>query len=162
MDDDWQQRVAAVWAAADDLGEQGTVEAIDALVAERPADDPVALFEAGGARDFAGREAEAEPFYRAALVGGLGEPERGQAVIQLASTLRNLDRPEEALTLLRDFLDEHPGHPLADAAHAFAALALFDDGLPADALREALGALAPHLPQYGRAVGAYAATIEDR
>lgn len=159
--DDWRQRVDAVWAAADDLGEERTTEAIEALVAERAADDPLALFEAAGVRDFAGREAEAEPLYRAALANGLSEPERGQAIVQLASTLRNLDRPDEALALLRDFLLAEPGHPLADAARAFAALSLFDDGLPADALREALTALAPHLPRYGRAVEAYAAALDD-
>lgn len=159
--DDWRQRVDAVWAAAGELGEERTTEAIDALVAERAADDPVSLFEAAGARDFASREAEAEPLYRAALAGGLAEPERGQAIIQLASTLRNLDRPDESLALLRDFLLAEPEHPLADAARAFAALALFDDGLPADALREALGALAPHLPRYRRSVEAYAAALDD-
>ncbi|MEN2741880.1 tetratricopeptide repeat protein [Microbacterium sp. X-17] len=159
--DDWRQRVDAVWATTDELGEDGTVAAIDALVAERPSGDPVALFEAGGARDFAGREAEAEPFYRAALANGLVEPERGQAIVQLASTLRNLGRPGEALALLRDLLEAEPEHPLADAAHAFAALALFDDGLPADALRESLRALVRHLPQYGRAVEAYAAALDD-
>ncbi|MEY9953759.1 tetratricopeptide repeat protein [Leifsonia sp. EB34] len=159
--DDWRQRVDAVWATAHEVGEQATVAAIDALVAERPADDPVALFEAAGARDFAGREAEAEPLYRAALANGLAEPERGQAIVQLASTLRNLGRPGDALALLRDFLAAEPDHPLADAARAFAALALFDDGLPADALRQALRALVPHLPQYGRAVEAYAAALDD-
>ncbi|WP_158863877.1 tetratricopeptide repeat protein [Leifsonia sp. AG29] len=159
--DDWRARVDAVWADADREGETATLEAIDALVAERPAHDPVALFEAAGARDFAGREAEAEPLYREALSSGLAEPERGQAIIQLASTLRNLDRPSEALELLRDFLHDQPAHELADAARAFAALALFDDGLPAEALREALDALAAHLPRYGRAVAAYAATLED-
>lgn len=159
--DDWRQRVDAVWAAADQAGEAATVEAIEALVAERAAADPVALFEAAGARDFAGREAEAEPLYRSALANGLAEPERGQAIIQLASTLRNLDRPGESLALLRDFLLAEPEHPLADAARAFAALALFDDGLHADALRQALDALAPHLPRYQRSVEAYAAALDD-
>ena len=159
--DDWRGRIDAVWARADQAGEEATLEAIDALVAERPADDAIALFEAAGARDFAGREAEAEPLYREALARGLAEPDRAQAIIQLASTLRNLDRPSEALALLRDFLHDEPGHELAGAARAFAALALFDDGLPAEALREALDALAPHLPRYGRAVSAYAATLED-
>ncbi|MGN6760996.1 MAG: tetratricopeptide repeat protein [Leifsonia sp.] len=159
--DDWRQRVDAVWAAADDSNEAATLAAIDALVGERPANDPEALFEAAGARDFAGREADAEPFYRAALAHGLAEPYRGQAIVQLASTLRNLERPAEALSLLRDFLADEPAHPLADAARAFAALALFDDGMPADALREALAALTPHLPRYGRAVTAYAAALDD-
>lgn len=159
--DDWRQRVDAVWAEAEELGEQGTVDAIDSLVAERAPDDPGALFESAGARDFAGREAEAEPLYRAGLAQGLAEPERGQAIVQLASTLRNLDRADESLALLRDFLLAEPGHPLADAAKAFAALALFDGGLHADALREALDALAPHLPRYRRAVEAYAAALDD-
>jgi tetratricopeptide (TPR) repeat protein len=159
--DDWRQRVDAVWTVADDTTEDATLAAIDALVGERSANDPEALFEAAGARDFAGREADAEPFYRAALAHGIAEPYRGQAIVQLASTLRNLDRPAEALSLLRDFLADEPAHPLADAARAFAALALFDDGMPADALREALGALAPHLPRYGRAVTAYAAALDD-
>ena len=161
MSDDWRQRVDAVWAAADDTNEDETLAAIDALVAERPAADPEALFEAASARDFAGREADAEPFYRAALAHGLAEPYRGEAIVQLASTLRNLDRPAEALSLLRDFLAAEPEHPLADAARAFAALSLFDDGMRADALREALGALAPHLPRYARAVTAYAAALDD-
>lgn len=160
-DGDWRRRVDAVWAAADDAGEEATLAAIDALVAEQPANDPEALFEAAGARDFAGRELDAEPFYRAALAHGLIEPYRGQAIVQLASTLRNLDRPAESLSLLRDFLAAEPEHPLADAARAFAALALFDDGMRADALREALAALAPHLPRYGRAVTAYAAALDD-
>lgn len=160
--DDWQHRVDAVWAAAAERGEEATLAAIDALTAERPAGDPAALFESASARDFANREAEAEPLYRAALAAGLAEPARGQAVIQLASTLRVLGRPAEALELLRDLLQETPVHELRDAAHAFAALALFDEGLSAEALREALGALAPHLPRYGRAVTAYAAELEDR
>ena len=160
-DDSWRQRVDAVWATADDAGEEATLAAIDALVAERPANDAEALFEAASGRDFAGRELDAEPFYRAALAHGLPEPYRGQAIVQLASTLRNLDRPAEALSLLRDFLSAEPEHPLADSARAFAALALFDDGMRADALREALAALVPHLPRYGRAVTAYAAALED-
>lgn len=159
--DDWRQRVDAVWADADDTREQVTLDAIDALVAERPANDPEALFEAASARDFAGREADAEPFYRAALAHGLTEPYRGQAIVQLASSLRNLDRPAEAISLLRDFLGAEPEHPLADAARAFVALCLFDDGMRADALREALSALAPHLPQYGRTITAYAAALDD-
>ncbi|MGO4535480.1 tetratricopeptide repeat protein [Leifsonia sp. 2MCAF36] len=161
MTDDWRQRVDAVWATADDAGEEATLAAIDELVAKRPANDAEALFEAASARDFAGREADAEPFYRAALAHGLGEPFRGQAIVQLASTLRNLDRAAESLSLLRDFLAAEPEHPLADDARAFAALALFDDGMHADALREAIGALAPHLTRYGRAVTAYAAALDD-
>jgi tetratricopeptide (TPR) repeat protein len=154
--DDWATRVAAVWTDAGGRPEADVEAAIEALVAERASDDAVAAFELAGVRDYVGREAEAEPLYRRALELGLEEPQRGQAVIQLASTVRNLGRPDEALTLLRDEFAGHPEHPLADAATAFGALALADAGAEREALVAALRALAPHLPAYGRAVSAYA------
>ena len=151
--------VDAVWAQRTTLRGGRVIAAIDALAAERPANDAAPLFETAGARDFAGREAEAEPLYRAALAHGL--PSRPGAGRRPARQHPPQPRPaDEALGLLRDFLAAQPEHPLADAARAFAALALFDDGMRADALREALGALAPHLPRYGRAVTAYAAALE--
>ena len=66
MRDDWQSRVDAVWAD-ESLDDHAVMAAIDALAAERDADDPVALFERAGARDSAGEEAEAEVLYRRAL-----------------------------------------------------------------------------------------------
>jgi len=154
--DDWQHRVDAVWADAGRRDEDAVVAAIDALVAERPATDAIALFEAAGARDFAGREAEAEPLYREALRAGLPEPQRAQAVIQLASTLRNLGRAAESVALLREEIGAHPEHRLSGAARAFLALALHDTGDSTEALREALHVAASTLPQYGRAVASYA------
>jgi len=154
--DDWQHRVDAVWADAGGRDEDAVVAAIDALVAERPATDAIALFEAAGARDFAGREAEAEPLYREALRAGLPEPQRAQAVIQLASTLRNLGRAAESVALLREEIGAHPEHRLSGAARTFLALALHDTGDSTEALREALHVAASTLPQYGRAVASYA------
>jgi tetratricopeptide (TPR) repeat protein len=154
--DDWRERVAAVWADAANRSDDEVTAAIEALVAERAEDDAVALFELAGAHDYAGREADAEPLYRRALELGLDEPELGQAVIQLASTVRNLGRPEEALALLRAGFEDVPRHPLADAATAFAALALADLGREREALVATLRALTPHLSAYRRAVDAYA------
>ena len=159
--DDWQTRVDAVWADADRLGEDGVVAAIDALAAERPGGDALALFERAGARDSAGLEDEAEPLYRAALAAGLPEPQHGQAVIQLASTVRNLGHPEESLALLRAEFAQQPDHPYADAATAFAALALASMGETTAALSASLGALAKHLPAYRRSVENYAADLLD-
>ena len=51
---DWQERVDAVWAAADDLGDAEVIRRIDALAGERPAGDPIALFERAGARESLG------------------------------------------------------------------------------------------------------------
>jgi tetratricopeptide (TPR) repeat protein len=161
MTDEWRARVAAVWADADRLGDDQVVARIDELAAERDEGDALALFETAGARDSAGREAEAEPLYLAALEAGLPEPERSQAVIQLASTIRNLGRPEESLELLRAEFADKPDHELADAATAFAALALHELGQTTEALSATLTALAPHLPAYRRSVTAYAAALLD-
>ena len=73
LDADWESRVSAVWAQASTMADEDVVAAIDALVAERPADDAAALFEAASARDYADREAEAEALYRRAIDAGLDE-----------------------------------------------------------------------------------------
>lgn len=159
---DWQQRIAAVWAEADDLDDAELVRRIDAIAAEHP-DDALALFEQGGARDSTGDEAGAESFYRRALDAGLPADERAQCVIQLASTVRNLGRAEESLELLRDeFSGAASDDTYADAAVAFAALALVDLGRPVEAVSALLHALTPHLPRYHRSVPAYADDLLDR
>jgi hypothetical protein len=149
---DWQQRVDAVWARADELGDRGVVDAIDALAGHAP-DPGLAAFHRAGARDSAGLETEAEPLYREALARGLPEAERAQATIQLASTVRNLGRAEESLELLAAIPADHE---YAGAAAAFRALALVSLGRPEPAVRELLLALAPTLPRYQRSVRAYA------
>jgi tetratricopeptide (TPR) repeat protein len=161
MTDDWQKRIDAVWATAGDTAELDVLAAIDALVAERPADDPDALFEAAGARDFADLESEAEPLYRRALENGLEEPSRGRAIIQLASTLRNLGEYDEAIALLDAEFGDQPEHPLADVAGAFVALCLASNGEDARATVVALDLLSRHLPEYQNAVRRYAAELLD-
>lgn len=154
MPTDWQSEVDAVWAAADELGDAEVIRRIDALAAVLPEGDPRGPFEAGGARDSAGLEAEAEAYYRRALALGLSGRARVEALIQLASTVRVLGRPDEALALL-DAIGADAGD-LADAVTGFRALALVDAGDPRRAASEALEALAAHLPQYRRSLAAYA------
>lgn len=158
--DDWQERVDAVWDDAT-LTEGQVVERIDALASERPEDDPVALFERAGARDSAGLEAEAEVLYRRALDGGLDDERRTRATIQLASTIRNLGKIDEARELLRAEYEREPHGPLHDAAAAFYALALVSAGEAERAASIALETLAPHLPRYTRSVTRYAREIAD-
>jgi hypothetical protein len=160
MTDDWDDRLAAVWAD-ETLDDLARVRVIDAIAAERPESDARALFERAGARDSAGLEAEAEPLYRAALEGGLDEDVRAQAVIQLASTIRNLGKLDEALDLLRAEYERDPDAPLHDAVAAFYALALVSSGNAVRAASVALSALAPHLPRYTRSVAAYASELVD-
>ncbi|WP_127474773.1 tetratricopeptide repeat protein [Microbacterium sulfonylureivorans] len=160
MTDDWSTRLAAAWAddALDDLQR---VAAIDVLAAELPEGDARALFERAGARDSAGMEGEAEPLYRAALAAGLDDELRPQAVIQLASTIRNLGALDESLALLRAEYERDPRSPLHDAAAAFYALALVSSGDAVRAASIALTALAPHLPLYTRSVTGYARELVD-
>ena len=155
MTSDWQTRVDKVWADAEILGDQGVMDAMDALAADAP-DPALALFERGGSRDSGGRPEEAEPLYRDALALGLPDDERAQCTIQLASSIRNLGRPEESLALLHTEFDGKPDHPYAAAAAAFMSLTLASLGRPAEGLSVVLHALAPTLPRYQRSVHAYA------
>ena len=67
-----------------------------------------ALYERGSALDSTGHPDEAIVLYRAALDAGLGEDRRRQAVIQLASSLRNLGQAPEAVALLTVERDDWP------------------------------------------------------
>jgi hypothetical protein len=154
---DWRRRVDAVWAQAETLGDDEVIRRIDAIADERPADDPVALFERAGARDSAGLEAQAELLYRSAIGNGLAGSEHVQAHIQLASTIRNLGRPLEAIALL-EAIEPEAGE-FRDAVAAFRALALVDAGDARHAASVALAALAPHLARYRVSVAAYAAEL---
>ena len=161
MTDSWESRVAAVWAAAEGSSNEGVLAGIDALVAERGPDDAAALFESASVRDYLGREADAEPLYRAAIAAGLDALRHPQAVIQLASTLRNLGRPAEAVDLLNDLLADHAADEWTAPAAAFLALALASDGRERDAASVALYALADTLPSYSGAVRRYALELRE-
>ncbi|MBH0129326.1 tetratricopeptide repeat protein [Salinibacterium sp. NK8237] len=159
MQQTWRDRIADIWAHAATMAEGDVVAAIDELVAERAADDAEALFEAAGARDYAGRETEAEPLYRSALNNGLDAALRPRAVIQLASTLRNLNRVDESIALLEQQLHEHPDDEWTGPTAAFLALALTTRGDPTLGASVALMALANYLPIYQRSVRGYAAEL---
>ncbi|MBH0023831.1 tetratricopeptide repeat protein [Salinibacterium sp. SWN248] len=159
MQQTWRDRIADIWAHAATMAEGDVVAAIDELVAERAPDDAEALFEAAGARDYAGRETEAEPLYRSALNNGLDAALRPRAVIQLASTLRNLGRVDESIALLEQQLHEHPDDEWTGPTAAFLALALTTRGDPTLGASVALMALANYLPIYQRSVRGYAAEL---
>ncbi len=162
MSDEWRRRVSEVWAAASGMADLDVVAAIDALVAERDPDDADALFEAASARDYAGLEAEAEPLYRRAIVAGLDAATLPRATIQLASTVRNLGRPDESVRLLEDLLHEHPSDEWTGPAAAFLALALASRGDERDAASVALATLADYLPVYSASVRSYAIELAAR
>ncbi|MBT2486280.1 MULTISPECIES: tetratricopeptide repeat protein [unclassified Microbacterium] len=156
----WDERIDDVWAAAsgEEVGDE-TIARIDELAAERGADDARAEFERAGARDSAGRPAEAVALYRRALALGLDEDHRAQCVIQLASSLRILGEFEEALDVIRAEEEISAEGPYRDAVAAVHALTLASAGRPAQGLSVALLALVPHLPRYHRSMTAYAHEI---
>jgi hypothetical protein len=153
---DWERRLALLWASID--SHEDFPAAMAKLVAERPPDDPIALFEQGSAFDSTGHPDLAVDRYRAALAAGLSGHRRRRATIQLASSLRNLGRATESVALLTAELD-HPPDDLDDAVRAFLALALTSVGRDREAVSMALTALAPHLTRYHRSLAAYAADL---
>ncbi|MDL5155036.1 tetratricopeptide repeat protein [Actinomycetospora termitidis] len=144
------------WAEFDDRvardGEAAARDALDELVAHLPAGE--SAFERAGVRDSTGLTAEAVPLYREALAAGLDPYRHRRAVIQLASSLRALGRPDEAVALLEPELAVRG--ELDDAVRAFLALAYADTGRALDGVALALTALADHLPRYQRSVRNYA------
>lgn len=159
MIDDWESRVSAVWADTAELTDSEVVDAIDVLAAEREETDAAATFERASARDFVGLEADAEPLYRRALELGLDDHRRPQAVIQLASTLRNLGQYAEAIVLLESQLRADPESQWAAPTAAFLALALASAGEERAATSVALAALAGYLPAYSNVVRRYAGEL---
>jgi hypothetical protein len=159
-DADWEERLASVWDALDELDEQDFLVRIERLAAELPEGDGIADFERASSLDSVGHSDLAVPLYRQALASGLAGERRRRAVIQLASSLRTLGEPRESVTLLEAEL-EQPSDHLDDAVRAFLALALADSGRPRDAVSVALAALAPHLHRYQRSLSNAALVISD-
>jgi tetratricopeptide repeat protein len=152
---DWEQRLAALWASLDDHSEEEFLGKMDELLAELPQDSAVAAYERGSAFDSTGHSDLAVPLYREALERGLAPDRRRQAVIQLASSLRNLGQASDSVELLKA---EHAAgsDELDDAVSGFLALALADTGKEREALSVALTALSGHMTRYRRSLANYA------
>ena len=161
----WEQQLAAIWDSFDDEAEAPFLAAIDAHLAELPTDSAIVAFEVAASRDSTGHPDLAVPFYRYALDVGLEGERRRRAVIQLASSLRNLGAVDEAVSLLEAESNESSDY-LADELTAFLALCLTDVGREREAAGLALSTLAPYLSRYQNSLRTYArefvgATAED-
>lgn len=157
---EWERRVSDLWASIDDQGEEEFLSRMEQLVAELPEGSAIGAFERAASLDSTGHSDLAAPLYRQALDTGLDGERRRRAVIQLASSLRNLGRAAESVALLRaersltsDGLD--------DAVNAFLALALVDIGREREAVSLALTALSRHMTRYQRSLANYAQSISD-
>lgn len=154
-DPQWESRVTSLWAEIDRYDEAEFRHRMDVLVAELPATHPRGLFEQGSAWDSTGHPDQAVPLYAAALEAGLEGSRRRQAVIQMASSIRNLGDPQRALTLLTAEA-ARVSDELDGAVATFMALVLVDLGREREAVALALTALSKYLPRYNRSVARYA------
>ncbi len=160
-DGDWEKRVSKLWSEMDGYDEDEFVGLVDALAAELPPGSAVGLFERAAALDSTGQPDRAVPLYAAALDAGLVGERRRRAVIQMASSLRNLGKPQEAVALLTTEAAA-PSDELDGAVATFLALALVDLGRDREAVAVALTALAQYLPRYNRSVTRYAQQLTDK
>jgi tetratricopeptide (TPR) repeat protein len=157
---EWEQRLANLWASIDDLSEEAFLQKMELLVAELPANSAVAAFERAGSLDSTGHSDLAVPLYRQALELGLEGQRRRRAVIQMASSLRNLGQAAESVALLTAEL-ERASDDLDDAVSATLALALVDVGREREAVSVAVTALSRHMTRYRRSLANYARLISD-
>ena len=152
---EWEQRVSDLWASIDGHSEQEFLNRMEQLVAEMPADSAAAVFERAASLDSTDHSDLAVPLYRQALELGLHGERRRRAVIQMASSLRNIGHASESVALLTAER-EVESDDLDDAVSAFLALALVDTGREREAVSLALTALSRHLTRYRRSVANYA------
>ncbi len=160
MTDDWEKRVAAAWAEIDEHDEVTFRGMIDKLAAELPAGSAIAAFERACAFDSTGHPDQAVPLYQEALETGLTGLRRRRTLIQLASSIRNLGRPQESVEILTPELDAESDE-LDDAVKCTLALALTDVGREREAVSLVIGALARHLPRYQRSMANYARLLVE-
>jgi thioredoxin-like negative regulator of GroEL len=159
VDAEWEKRISELWASIDDHDEEEFVALVDSLASELPQGSAIALFERASAFDSTGHPDRAASLYEAALDAGLTGERRRRAIIQMASSLRNLGKAEDAVALLTAELDA-ASDALDGAVRAFLALALVDVGREREAVGIALTALSEYLPRYNRSLAHYAQDLE--
>ncbi len=154
--DNWESAIADLWDRIDTLSREEGVAAMRALADSCPASDGRAAFELAGMYDSMDFGALAVAEYERALERGLDEARHAQLAVQYGSTLRNLGRLEEAITVL----SAAPSHESTGAAPRIVlALALHSAGRKDEALRVAIESQIVALPQYQRSMRRYAEAL---
>jgi cyanophycin synthetase len=149
-----EAEIAALWETSD---EQTRLASAQELVDGHPG-DPRLVFELAGVRDAIGDEQGAIGLYEEALAGGLREPHRHRAQLQLASSLRVVGRTAEAQDLVADVLEARPHNTAALMLRALVQADLGQERQAvADLIRATLEATTDVDTQaYRRALRAYA------
>ena len=159
-DPQWEAENQALWAAIDDHEPDRFRTLIDDHAAKLPPGSAIADFERACSFDSTGHPDRAVPLYQRGLETGLTGERRRRAVIQMASSLRNLGSPDKSVALLEAEKDRTSDH-LDDAVAATLALALTSVGREREAVSLAVGALAKHLPRYQRSMANYARLLVE-
>jgi hypothetical protein len=103
-----------------------------------------------------GLEAEAIPHYEQAIAAGLSGEQLAKALLGLGSSLRNIDRVEESVSVLEDACRRFPDH---QAMAVFLAFSLWSAGRRGEALA-LLARRAGEGTGYERAIREYADDVE--
>jgi len=128
--------------AARDRNNMGPTIAALLPLYERHPHNPRVLYEVGGAYDTAGKEATAAGFYERAMSVGLEGDLRRRCYLQYGSTLRNLGRLGESMTVFAQARKEFPD---SVALGAFESLTLHAAGKVNAALGSLLALIADHV-----------------
>lgn len=152
----WEVAVTELWERFESSDRVEWVAEMRDLAVACPSTDGRAAFELAGMNDSMGFESEACAEYERALRLGLEEARHAQLAVQYGSTLRNLDRLDDAITVLQ----AAPTHEsTGSASRIMLALALHSAGRKDEALRVAIESQIASLPLYQSSMRHYAAAL---
>lgn len=162
MTDQLEARLAVIFAARDRDNMAPTIDAFLTVLAEHP-DDPLVLYEVGGAYDAGGHPTVAAGYYERALDMGLEGETIRRCYLQYGSTLKNLGRLDESIAVFAEAREQFPD---SEALVVFEALTLHAAGRTGTALGSVLVLLADHVDseeirRYESALRGYAAALID-
>lgn len=150
--------VADLWDRFDSFERDDGIAAMRELAEECPAAVGRAAFELAGMFDSMGFEVEAGAGHERALELGLDEARHAQLAVQYGSTLRDIGRIDEAISVLQAALThESTGF----APRIVLTLALHSAGRKNEALQVAIEAQIESLPRYQRSIRNYAAALTE-
>ena len=143
-------------------GRHDEAHAIAVQLAAQAPHDAQLQFQTACVCDYLGREADAVPYYVAALRGELAPADRRSAYLGLGSTYRTLGRYAEARATLLAGLQQFPD---AREIQAFLAMALHNTGDSKQAVELLLKLLTatssdPAIQDYRRAIELYAEDLD--
>lgn len=135
---DWKTLVETGWGLKKD--ENRLIDYFEGIHNQHPS--ARAKFELANVLDYLGRESEAIPLYQEAISEGLSTEYHVYALVQMASSLRNVGRANEAVEVLTKAEKKFPEFA---SLSLFLGLCLHSDGRHTDALKTVMTAMLRHV-----------------